>query len=185
MGRQYMRSLWEDRGLFGLYMLVDVISQRVESGLKHRIVVGLLQGLNAFLDLLMILPRLTDQPLSLLIGLFGKDRVKHRFFQQHMECQFGKDMLGNDLLQVRIGGVRILLEERAYLAVIRCEQRNSIVRLIYGIVAVGMGMLCHGRVSLHVCMCGAWLWYSPWTSVCTTALLTHREAIALSSEYTP
>jgi len=55
MGRQYMRSLWEDRGLFGLYMLVDVISQRVESGLKHRIVVGLLQGLNEFLDLLLIL----------------------------------------------------------------------------------------------------------------------------------
>jgi hypothetical protein len=54
MDRQDLRCLWEQRGLFFLDMPLDVVPQRVESGLKRRIVVNLLQSFNEFLDLLMI-----------------------------------------------------------------------------------------------------------------------------------
>jgi hypothetical protein len=62
-----------------------------------------------------------------------------------VEGQLGKNMLSNDLLQVWIGRIRILLEQRTDLAVIRCEHRNSIVRLVIGLAIVGMNMLCHGN----------------------------------------
>src|SRR5207249_4773645 len=44
VGRQYLRCLGEHRSLFALDMLLDVISQGMESGLNRHIVVGLLQG---------------------------------------------------------------------------------------------------------------------------------------------
>ena len=87
--------------------------QRVESGLKRCSTVDLVQSLNKFLYLLLILQRITDQPLPLLVSLLGKGRVEHHFFQQHAEGLFGKDVLGNDLLQLQIGRVLILLETRA------------------------------------------------------------------------
>ena len=124
--------------------------QRVESGLKGCIIVDLVQNLNEFLDLLLILQRITDQPLPLLASLLGKGRVEHHFFQQHVEGLFGKDMLGNDLLQLQIGRVLILLETHAYLTAVGCEHRNDIIRLVHSTVAVGIGMLCHGRFSWHV-----------------------------------
>jgi len=60
-----------------------------------------------------------------------------------VEGQLGKDMLGNDLLQVWIGCIRILLEQRTYLAVIGGEYG-------YGIVAVGIIILRHRRCSFHL-----------------------------------
>src|SRR2546426_1651181 len=150
MGRQHLRRLGEHHGLFVLEMLVDMVLQRVESGLKHLIVVGLLQGCHEFPELLMVLQCITDQPLALLVGLLSNSRVEHRFFQEHVECQLGKDMLGNDLLQVRIGRILILLEERAYLAVIRCEHRNSIARLVSCLVIISMGRLCHEILSFYL-----------------------------------
>src|SRR5437879_5144303 len=132
MGRQDLRRLGEHHGLLVLDILLDIVPQRVESGLKRRSLVGLLQGCHAFPELLMVLQRLTDQPLPRLVGLLGKD------------------MLGNDLLQVRIGCSLILLEERAYLAVTRCEHRHSIVRLVSYLVIIGMGTLCHGKCSPYI-----------------------------------
>src|SRR5882762_115879 len=75
MDSQYLRRRWEHRGLFCLDMLVDVVPQRVESGLKRRIVIDLLQGCHESPELLMILQRITDQPLPLLVGLLSKGRV--------------------------------------------------------------------------------------------------------------
>ena len=80
MSRQDLHRLGEHRGFFVRDMLLDLRSQRLESGLKRRIVVRLLQGLNEFLDLLMVLQRITDQPLALLVGLLGNGRVEYRFF---------------------------------------------------------------------------------------------------------
>src|SRR5262245_28093543 len=72
-----------------------------------------------------------------------------------------KDMLGNNLLQVRIGCIRILLEQRADLTVIGCEQGNGIVRLTPCLVIVGMDMLRHGRCSFYLSMCSGKVphWY--------------------------
>ena len=55
MGRQDLRRLAEYPGLFLLDMLLDLYSQILESSLKRCIVIDLLQGLNAFLDCLMVL----------------------------------------------------------------------------------------------------------------------------------
>jgi hypothetical protein len=150
MGHQDLPRLWEHGGLFVLDMLLDVVPQHLKSGFKCCIVIDLLQGLNEFSELLMVLQRITDQPLPLLVTLLSNGRVEHRFFQQHVECQLGKDMLGNNLLQVRIGCVRILLEQRADLAVIGCEHRNSIARLVSCLVIIGMGRLCHEIFSFHL-----------------------------------
>ena len=60
MGGQDLRRLGEHGGLFVLNMLLDMVPQRVESDLKHRIVVGLLHGLNEHPELLMVLQRITD-----------------------------------------------------------------------------------------------------------------------------
>jgi hypothetical protein len=59
-------------------------------------------------------------------------------------------MLSNDLLQVRIRGVRILLEQRTDLAVIGCEHVPSIIRLVYGLVAVGSVSAYHEAFSFHL-----------------------------------
>src|SRR5262249_42091439 len=88
----------------------------------------------------MVLPRLTDEPLALRVGLFRHGRVEYGCFQEQMEGQLGKDMLGNDLLEVRIKGVRILLEECAYVAVIVGELRQ-------GVMAIGMGRMGNRRCS--------------------------------------
>ena len=50
MGRQDLGCLGEQRGLFVLEMLVDVVPQRLECGRKHRIVVDLLQVSMRFLN---------------------------------------------------------------------------------------------------------------------------------------
>ena len=71
---------------------------------------------------------------------------RQRHHRKYAEGQLGEDMLGNNLLQVRIGGVCILLEQRAYLTVISCEHGNGIVRLMPCPI-VGMHMLDHGRCS--------------------------------------
>src|SRR5204863_9971904 len=60
---------------------------------------------------------------------------------------------GNDLLQVWIGCVFILLKEHAYLAVIGCEHRYGIVRLMPCLVIAGMGMHVPCNLLLPRCMC--------------------------------
>jgi len=46
--------------------------------------------------------------------------------------------------------LRILLEQRADLAVVSCEYGNGIVRLVPCLVIVGMNMRCHGKFSLCI-----------------------------------
>src|SRR5882724_4854685 len=133
-------------------MRLDEAPEHVESGLKRRIIVDLLQVRHEFPNSLMVLQRAIDQPFPLRIGLLGKGRVEHGFFQQRVEFQLGKDMLGNDLLQVLIGRVLILLKEGAYLTVIGFEHGNGIVRPVHRIVPVGMVRLCHDVFSLYIWM---------------------------------
>src|SRR5215468_8566920 len=109
-------------------MLLDVVPQLMKSSLKCRVVNDILQVHNEVPDLLMVLQRVLDQLRALCVGQRGHGWVKDGFFQQCVECQRSTDMLGNNLLEVRIRCVLIVLKEDAYLAVIGCEHYYGIGR---------------------------------------------------------